>query len=105
MNSNPVLGSFDGTMTALDKMIYDLETKLGKAHSKSPFDDIKSKFGGGAPQKEPAQIQEKAAAAEEPAAGQKKDNKEKKEKEQKEKQCLSKRQDKEDDLKKLDMEI
>ena len=44
--SNPVLESFDGTMTDLDKMIYDLETKLGKNHSKSPFDDINTKFGG-----------------------------------------------------------
>ena len=49
--SNPVLEQFDGTMSALDKMIFDLETKLGKAHSKSPFEDIKAKFGGKAQEK------------------------------------------------------
>ena len=64
--SNPVLEQFDGTMTALDKMIFDLETKLGKNHSKSPFEDIKAKFGA-----KPAETKDDDAdqIKEKPAAG------------------------------------
>jgi len=33
-------------MTALDDMIRQLETTLGKTHSASPFDEIREKYGG-----------------------------------------------------------
>lgn len=81
--SNPVLQEFDGTMTALDKLIYDLETKLGKKHSSSPFEDIKGKFGGKKAKEsdnQPAQIEEKPAPKQEAPAAPKGDKKAKKEK-------------------------
>lgn len=66
--SNPVIGSFEETMAALDAMIFELETNLGKKHSKSPFDDVRAKFGGKpAPAKQEAKKDEPAQKA--PAGG------------------------------------
>ena len=88
--SNPILDSFEDTMKSLDKMIFDLETNLGKNHSKSPFDDLRVKFGGQAAAKseEPDQIKDAPApqkggkqqdnAQKGAAQGGKKDKKEKK---------------------------
>jgi len=44
-----VLEHFEETMQALDKMIHELETNLGKKHSVSPFDAIRAQYGAAKP--------------------------------------------------------
>ena len=71
---------FEASMAQLDAMIHKLETNLGQKHSVSPFDALRTKFGGApaaAPNKEEAKQPE--AKAEAPAQ-QPKAKKEKKEK-------------------------
>ena len=76
-----VLNEFEGTMTALDKMIAMLEKNLKKTPSKSPFDDIKAKYAP-KPEKKEKPAEEKKAGDATPAAG-KKDKKQKEKKEKK----------------------
>jgi len=49
------LDGFEPSMTALDDMIHQLETALGKPHAKSPFDDLREKYGGSAKAEEAPQ--------------------------------------------------